>query len=215
MSVYSEACDNLLEPLQILFNSINSTGNIPENFKRARVILLYKKKSKQNMANYRPISMANHISKIWERIVNTRLMTHLEKNNRLSRQQHGFRPKRGCHSNLIEMWEKSIDKVDEHGPTIEMWSFDLQKAFDLLDHGKALTLCHMAGINGFVGKCLENWLVSRKQYVECGFSKSKDRIVQKSFQCPGIRPRANYLADLCPVTSGQIRRQMRLLRVCG
>jgi hypothetical protein len=79
MLVYSEACENLLEPLQILFNTINSTGIIPENFKRARVILLYKKKSKQNMANYRPISMSNHISKIWERIINTRLMTHLEK----------------------------------------------------------------------------------------------------------------------------------------
>jgi hypothetical protein len=37
MSVYSEACENLLEPLQVLFNTINSTGLIPENFKRARV----------------------------------------------------------------------------------------------------------------------------------------------------------------------------------
>ena len=52
--------------------------------------------------------------------------------DRLSRHQHGFRPKGGGHSNLIEMWEKSIDKVDKHGPTIEMWSFDLQKAFDLV-----------------------------------------------------------------------------------
>ena len=132
MSVYSEACENLILPLQALFNTINSTGLIPDNFKTAKVILLHKKKSKQNMANYRPISMSNHISKIWERIVNNRLMTHLEKNNRLSRHQHGFRPKRGCHSNLIEMWERCIDKVDKDGPTIEMWSFDLQKAFDML-----------------------------------------------------------------------------------
>jgi hypothetical protein len=78
------------------------------------------------------------------------------------------------------MWEKCIDKVDKHGPTIEMWSFDLQKAFDMLDHGKALKLCHEAGINGFVGKSLENWLISRKQYVQCGLSKSEDRIVNKS-----------------------------------
>ena len=110
------------------------------------------------MANYRPISMSNHISKIWERIVNNRLITHLEQNNQLSRHQHGFRPKRGCHSNLIEMWERCIDKVDRDGPTIEMWSFDLQKAFDMLDHGKALKLCHEAGIGGLVGKSLENWL---------------------------------------------------------
>jgi len=84
MSVYSEACENLILPLQALFNTINSTGLIPDNFKTAKVILLHKKKSKQNMANYRPISMSNHISKIWERIVNNRLMNHLEKNNQLS-----------------------------------------------------------------------------------------------------------------------------------
>ena len=39
---------------------------------------------------------------------------------------------------------------------------------------------HEAGINGFVGKSLENWLISRKQYVQCGLSKSEDRIVNKS-----------------------------------
>ena len=44
MSAYSEACDYLLEPLQVLFNSINSSGDIPDNFKTARVILIYKKK---------------------------------------------------------------------------------------------------------------------------------------------------------------------------
>jgi hypothetical protein len=44
MSVYSEACENLIFPLQALFNTINSTGLIPENFKTAKVILLHKKK---------------------------------------------------------------------------------------------------------------------------------------------------------------------------
>ena len=180
MAVFAEACDTILEPLMMLYNNINDTGKIPENFKTARVIMLHKKNSQQEMGNYRPISMSNHISKLWERVFNARLMQHLDKNNRLSRHQHGFRPKRGCHTNLIETWETGIDLTDEHGPTVEIWSFDLQKAFDLLDHGKALDLCHAAGIGEFVGESLQNWLTNRTQYVQCGESKSTNRPVNRS-----------------------------------
>ena len=180
MAVYSEARSNILRPLQTLFNSINTTGNIPTNFKLARVIMIHKKNTKQEMGNYRPISMENHIAKIWERVLNTRLMLHLNRHNRLTRRQHGFRPKRGCHTNLFEAQEKIIRQTDIHGAVIETWSFDLQKAFDLLDHGKALKLCHEAGINGHVGKSIENWLTNRHQYVQCNKEISGSRLVNRS-----------------------------------
>ena len=180
MSVFKEAEETVIIPLKILFNTINDSGLIPTNFKTAKVIMIHKKNSKQEMGNYRPISMSNHISKIWERAFNKRLMAHLKRHNRLSRQQHGFRPKMGCHTNLLEAWEKGIDLTDEHGPEIELWSFDLQKAFDLLDHGKSLELCHKAGINGNVGRCLQSWLTNRRQYVQCGKERSRDRIVNRS-----------------------------------
>ena len=180
MAVYSEACSNILRPLQTLFNSINTTGNIPTNFKIARVIMIHKKNTKQEMGNYRPISMENHIAKIWERVLNARLMLHLNRHNRLTRRQHGFRPKRGCHTNLFEAQEKIICQSDIHGAVIETWSFDLQKAFDLLDHGKALKLCHRAGINGHVGRSLENWLTNRHQYVQCNKETSDPRLVNRS-----------------------------------
>ena len=66
MAVLSEACSHILRPLQVLYNTINTSGNIPSNFKIARVIMIHKKNSKQNMGNYRPISMENHIAKVWE-----------------------------------------------------------------------------------------------------------------------------------------------------
>ena len=180
MAVYSEACSNILRLLQALFNSINTTGNIPMNFKIARVIMIHKKNTKQEMGNYRPISMENHIAKIWEQVLNARLMLHLNRHNRLTRRQHGFRPKRGCHTNLFEAQEKIIRQTDIHGAVIETWSFDLQKAFDLLDHGKALKLCHRAGINGHVGKSIENWLTNRYQYVQCNKETSDPRLVNRS-----------------------------------
>ena len=107
-------------------------------------------------------------------------LNRVKRHNHLSKQQHGFRPKMGCHTNLLESWEKGIDLADEHGPHIEIWSFDLQKAFDLLDHGKSLELCHTAGINGKAGRCLENWLTKRIQFVQCGKERSSDRIVNRS-----------------------------------
>ena len=45
MAVYSEACGYILRPLQTLFNTINASGNIPTNFKIARVIMIHKKNS--------------------------------------------------------------------------------------------------------------------------------------------------------------------------
>ena len=67
MAVFKEAEDYIVVPLRMLFNEINSTGLIPDNFKEAKVIMIHKKNSKQEMGNYRPISMSNHISKKWER----------------------------------------------------------------------------------------------------------------------------------------------------
>ena len=81
MAVYKEANDYLIKPLQIMFNTINHTGLIPANFKTAKVVMLHKKNSKQEMGNYRPILMSNHILKLWERVFNLRLMLHLKRHN--------------------------------------------------------------------------------------------------------------------------------------
>jgi hypothetical protein len=62
---------------------------------------------------------------------------------------------------------------------VEMWSFDLTKAFDLLDHEKVLQLCHKFGITGNFGECIQNWLIDRTQYDECGTKKSPKTQVGK------------------------------------
>ena len=56
----------------------------------------------------------------------------------------------------------------------EMWSFDLTKAFDLLDHAKVLELLHKSGISGGFGQSIESWLTDRYQYVEVNGIKSKN-----------------------------------------
>jgi len=52
---------------------------------------LYKKGNKRDVSNYRPISLLTSFSKILERVIQTRLLDHLHKNNIISKEQYGFR----------------------------------------------------------------------------------------------------------------------------
>jgi hypothetical protein len=131
MAILAEACNMIANPLAILYNQIFQSGCVPESFKEAKVKPLHKKKSRDQLINYRPLSMSNHIGKIWECLLKTRMVEFLEVNSLLSQQQHGFRPNRGTFSNMMELWEYVMQQVDKHRSLVEMWSFDLTKAFCL------------------------------------------------------------------------------------
>ena len=180
INVFAEAEDILKEPLAMLYNLVSQTGNIPKSWKTTRVVMLHKKKSKDDVKNYRPLSMSNHTGKIWERLVNSALKAHLEEHSLFDPNQYGFRNGMGTQTNLLQMWELIIDKLEKEGALVEFWSFDLTKAFDLLDHNKVLNLLKKAGVTGRFGKCIQNWLCGRNQYVEVEKTKSSTVPVGKS-----------------------------------
>ena len=69
----------LSEPLQIIFNASFLTGTIPEWFKLARVIPVFKKGSQVSLNNYRPMSLLSIFNKLLEKLVFNRLSNYLEK----------------------------------------------------------------------------------------------------------------------------------------
>jgi len=82
----------IVDPLIYILNLCLEKGVFPEKFKLAIVKPLYKTGDKKNMTNYRPISMLCNFSKIFERIIKVQLITFLEVNELLSKNQFGFRP---------------------------------------------------------------------------------------------------------------------------
>ena len=180
MLVFSVTADIIAPVLALIFNLINQTGDIPTAFRATKVCMLFKKKDKRDMANYRPLSMSNHIGKIWERCINFLIIEHLEAHGIINNAQEGFRPKRGTYSNLTKLWDTVTKKVEQYRSLVELWNFDLTKAFDRLDHSIALHLCHKAGIGGFLGVCLQNWLTTRTQFVEMDIYRSPETEVGKS-----------------------------------
>ena len=75
----------------------------PEKLKEAYVFPIFKGGSKEDPSNYRPISILNSISKIFETHVSTQLHEFLKRNDILHKSQSGFRLGYSCQTALINM----------------------------------------------------------------------------------------------------------------
>ena len=81
----------LAGPLQIIFNKSFLTGIVPDKFKLARVIPVFKKGSQTNLCNYRPISLLSVFNKLLEKLMFNRLVDFSEKRHLIYNKQFGFR----------------------------------------------------------------------------------------------------------------------------
>ena len=69
------------------------SGQIPSEWKSAKIIPIYKAGPKSDMGNYRPISILPVVSKVIERTVHTQLIKYMTDNSLLYKHQFGFRPR--------------------------------------------------------------------------------------------------------------------------
>jgi len=119
----------ILTPLAIIFRKSLEDGVVPLDWRVANVTPIFKKGSKKNPANYRPVSLTSQIGKIFERILKPQIMNFLETSQLINNSQHGFRAKRSCLTNLFEFMEIVLQHVDEGRP-VDVIFLDFQEAFD-------------------------------------------------------------------------------------
>merc|ERR1712105_37471 len=98
---------------------------------------IFKKGSKQDPLNYRPISLISIACKVLERIIRNKIMEHLETNNILTKLQHGFRSNRSCLNHLLEYLAEIHDAFDNSDP-VDVIYMDCKKAFDTFPHKRLL-----------------------------------------------------------------------------
>ncbi len=106
------SCDITAPSLTYIFNLSISTGVYVDDWKRARIIPVYKTEDRTKCENYRPISILPIISKLFEKEVFGQLYQYLIDNSLLSRFQSGFRPKHSTLSLLIEMSDNWFENMD-------------------------------------------------------------------------------------------------------
>ena len=128
-----DAADVIANPLAYIFNQSLSLGVFPEMMKVAKVTPIYKKGQKNVPGNYRPISVLPLLAKVFEKLVNKRLLDFLETNNVLYEHQYGFRKQYSTKLSLINLINDVIKSIDTGSVTLAIF-VDFQKAFDTIDH---------------------------------------------------------------------------------
>ena len=156
--------EQLAEPLCLFWSESLSSGCIPDPLKIQQITPIYKKGDRTDPANYRPVSLTSHVMKTFERVFRKNLVSYLEANELLSENQHGFRKKRSCMTQLLSHVEKiyeSLNKDEE----VDVIYLDFAKAFDKVDHQVLLAKLERYGIGGQALGWLREFLLNRKQAV--------------------------------------------------
>ena len=85
-------CDeSIVFPLKLIFESALKFGVYPDKWKKAKVIPVHKKESKNLLKNYSPISLLPVCGKIFEKCIYNSLNGYLQSIDILSKSQSGFR----------------------------------------------------------------------------------------------------------------------------
>ena len=155
------AGDIVAEPLTNLINSTLIDGHsFPLREKVAIVTPIFKKDDKLSKKNYRPISVLNVFSKVFERYILNQMMPFFNKiqskfisayRSRYSSQHVLLR--------LIEEWSKCLDENKVVGAIL----MDLSKAFDCLPHDLLIAKLEAYGLDRSALKLLLSYLNNRKQ----------------------------------------------------
>ena len=172
--IYKELSKELSLPLAILFNKSIESNTLPDEWRKANVTAIFKNKgNKSDPGNYRPVSLTSIACKVMESFIRDAIVDHMNTNNLYAQCQHGFRNKRSCTTQLIEVMEEITSIIDE-GKPVDIIYLDFRKAFDSVPHQRLLKKLKAYGIQGNIHRWIEDFLNARIQRVKVGNSYSKE-----------------------------------------
>ena len=92
-------------------------------------------------------------------------------NSILVDEQHGFRPKRSCESQLLTFTQYLFDKIS-HGGQVDAVVLNFSKAFDKVPHKRLMEKLNHYGIQGTTHSWVKAFLINRTQQVVLDGAKS-------------------------------------------
>ena len=180
-------CADIVAPhLADTFNYSLVSKNVLDDFKIGKISPLFKngERERDDLNNYRPISVLPSIARIFEKIIYKQLLDFFNSNKLLSTKQWGLI---NLHSTVLAFlnssnnWYINIDK-GRGGTQIGVIFLDIKKAFDTIDHSILLEKLSYYGASEDSLSFIKSYLINRTQY--CSVNGRLSSIKQMSYGVP-------------------------------
>ena len=126
----------LMHTINILFHVFKvliKQGIFPDSLEIAKVTPIFKSGAKDNVSNYRPISILPVFSKVLERIMYNRVYNHLDSKGLLYEKHFGFQRNNSTEHVILQLTRDITSSFEKEEYILGVF-IDLSKAFDTVDH---------------------------------------------------------------------------------
>lgn len=162
--------DIIAVPLCEIFNASVTSSKFPSPAKDAEIVPIFKKNDMLLPKNYRPVSVLNYDSKLFEKLLLDQLKDgFIDKvfHDNLAAYRKGYSTQHVL-LNICESWRDAIDKKLNVGLLL----LDLSKAFDCLPHSLVIAKLSNYGMSPAAVRLMADYLTDRKQRVKVSGSVS-------------------------------------------
>ena len=172
----------------IMQNSIDNAV-IPKDWKTANVVPIFKSGRRDLPQNYRPVSLTSITSKMIEHIITSAMWKHIDCNDLINKNQHGFRKRFSTTTQLLDVIHHASRAFDNHRK-YHIISFDFAKAFDKVPHNLLIHKLKGFEFHESIIKWIEQWLSERTSVVSVNNKSSS------SFDITSGVPQGSVLGPL-------------------
>ena len=145
-----------------LFSKCLKESCFPDCWKVSSVVPVFKNVGERSTAkSYRPVSLLSVVRKVFEKLVNNRIVDHVEKCGLFSDFQYGFRSSRSTADLLTVVYNKIARAFNRSGATRAV-ALDISKAFDRVWHAGLLHKLKSYEISGQIFGLISSFLSNRQ-----------------------------------------------------
>lgn len=128
-----------------IFNYCLRMNRIPDNWKDSTTILIFKGGDRDNLHNWRPLSLGNTIGKLYAGILADRILMWASDGERISAEQKGFTNHEGCLEHNFVL-QTALEDSRRRGEEICVAWLDMANAFGSVPHSHILGSLRLLGL---------------------------------------------------------------------
>ena len=149
----------------VLANKCLKESCFPDCWKVSSVVPVFKNVGERSTAkNYRPVSLLSVVSKVFEKLVNNRIVDHLEKCGLFSDSQYSFRSSQSI-ADLLTVVSERIAGAFNMSEATRAEALDISKPFDMVWHAGLLHKLKSNEISGQIFGFISSFLSNRWLWV--------------------------------------------------